>query len=64
MNAVKTWTVQVEIDEHEDSTRAVARLQPGGAHSLTGTGLARLHPADRDVPRSETNWRRPGRCRS
>jgi len=50
MNAVKTWTVQVEIDEHEDSTRAVARLDAGGARSLTGTGLARLHPVDRDVP--------------
>jgi hypothetical protein len=50
MNAVKTWTVQVEIDEHEDSTRAVARLDAGGAQSLTGTGLARLHPVDRDVP--------------
>ena len=51
MNAVKTWTVQVEIDEHEESTRAVARLDAGGAQSLTGTGLARLHPVDRDVPR-------------
>ena len=25
MDAVKTWTVQVDIDEHEDHTRAVAR---------------------------------------
>ena len=51
MDAVKTWTVQVDIDEHEDRTRAVARLHTGGARSLAGTGLARLHPADRDVPR-------------
>jgi hypothetical protein len=50
MNAVKTWTVQVEIDEHEDRTSAVARLDAGGAQPLTGTGLARLHPVDRDVP--------------
>ena len=33
MNAVKTWTVQVEIDEHEDSTRAVAPLDAGGTQS-------------------------------
>ena len=23
MDAMKTWTVQVDVDEHEDSTRAV-----------------------------------------
>jgi hypothetical protein len=51
MDTVKTWTVQVDIDEHEDRTRAVARLHTGGAQSLTGTGLARLNPADRDVPK-------------
>jgi hypothetical protein len=51
MGAVKTWTVQVEIDEHEDRTRAVARLQMGADESLAGTGLARLNPADRDVPK-------------
>ncbi|MET0764397.1 MAG: DUF1876 domain-containing protein [Blastococcus sp.] len=52
MDAVKTWTVQVDIDEHEDRTRAVARLRTGGDGdpSLAGTGLARLNPADRDVP--------------
>ena len=50
MDAVKTWTVQVDIDEHEDRTRAVARLRTGGDQSLAGTGLARLNPADRNVP--------------
>ena len=50
MDTAKTWTVQVDIDEHEDRTRAVARLQTGGAQSLAGTGLARLNPADRGVP--------------
>jgi hypothetical protein len=50
MGAVKTWTVQVDIDEHEDRTRAVARIRAGEAPSLAGTGLARLNPADRDVP--------------
>ena len=48
MDAVKTWTVQVDMDEHEDRTRAVARLRTGGDQSLAGTGLARL-PADRNV---------------
>jgi hypothetical protein len=50
MDAVKTWTVQVDIDEHEDRTRAVARLRTDGSQSLAGTGLARLNPADRNVP--------------
>ena len=50
MDTVKTWIVQVDIDEHEDRTRAVARLQTGGDQTLAGTGLARLNPADRGVP--------------
>jgi hypothetical protein len=50
MGAEKTWTVQVDIDEHEDRTRAVARLVMGGDQSIAGTGLARLNPADRGVP--------------
>jgi hypothetical protein len=50
MDAVKAWTVQVHIDEHEGRTRAIARLGIEDAESLTGTGLARLNPSDRDVP--------------
>jgi len=50
MGAVKTWNIQVGIDEHEGRTRAVARLRTDGAQSLTGTGFARLNPADRDAP--------------
>jgi hypothetical protein len=50
MDAVKTWTVQVQIDEHESQTRAVARLRIDDSESITGTGLARLNPDDRDVP--------------
>ena len=50
MIAVKKWNVQVDIDEHEGRTRAVARLRTDGSQSLAGTGLARLNPADRDVP--------------
>ena len=44
------WPVSVDIDEHEGRTRAVARLDTGRAEHLTGVGLARLNPADRDVP--------------
>ncbi len=51
MDAVKTWTVEVRIDEHESRTRAVARLRIDDAESIAGTGLARLNPADRDVPK-------------
>jgi hypothetical protein len=51
MDTVKTWTVEVDIDEHEDRTRAIARLRTGGDQPLAGTGLARLNPADHNVPR-------------
>jgi hypothetical protein len=50
MDTVKTWTVQVDIDEHEGRTRAVARLRTGQDQSLAGSGFARLNPADRNVP--------------
>jgi len=47
---VKQWTVTIDIDEHEGHTRAVARLHDRDSERLTGVGLARLDPADRDVP--------------
>jgi hypothetical protein len=46
----KTWSVQIDLGEHDGMTRAVARLHTGDRTSLTGTGLARLNPADPDVP--------------
>jgi Domain of unknown function (DUF1876) len=49
MQAVKRWTVAIEIDEQDGRTRAVARLDAGAAE-LTGVGLARRSPEDRDVP--------------
>ena len=49
MQAVKRWSVAIEIDEHDGRTRAVARLD-AGAIELTGVGLARRSPEDRDVP--------------
>ena len=50
MAAAKHWTVDIHIDEHEGQTRAEARLHTSDATSLTGTGVARLNPADRNVP--------------
>ena len=50
MNEIKHWTVDIEIDEHEGRTRAVARLEPQEGNRLVGVGQARLSPADRDVP--------------
>jgi hypothetical protein len=46
----KTWSVEIFIGEHEGQTRAVARLHTDDPTRLTGTGLARLRPGDRDVP--------------
>jgi hypothetical protein len=46
----KQWTVTIDIDEHDGHTRAVARLRDRDTERLTGVGLARLDPADRDVP--------------
>ena len=50
MIASKRWTVEVHIDEHEGRTRALARLPHRDGTGLVGLGLARLNPADRDVP--------------
>jgi len=50
MDAVKTWTVRIDIGEHEGRTRAVAHLRTRDTDELVGVGFARLNPADRDVP--------------
>lgn len=46
----KSWSVQIDLGEHDGMTRAVARLHTGDRTSLTGTGTARLNPADPNVP--------------
>ncbi len=46
----KTWTVQIDIGEHDGMTRAIAQLHSGDRTSLTGTGTARVNPGDPDVP--------------
>ena len=50
MIANKRWHVEIQIDEHEGRTRALARLHHRDETGLVGVGLARLNPADRDVP--------------
>jgi hypothetical protein len=50
MDEITTWTVTVDIDEHDGHTRAVARLHTRDTNKVVGVGLARLDPHDRDVP--------------
>ena len=51
MAAAKEWKVEIFIGERDDKTYAEARLLPGRSTvTLTGTGMARLNPTDRDVP--------------
>jgi len=44
----KHWTIEVSIDEHPTRTRARAHMRWHG-QQLTGIGIARLNPADRNV---------------
>ena len=46
----KTCQVDVAIEEHEERTRAKARLSWAG-RDFVGVGLARLDPADEPVAR-------------
>lgn len=50
MTATKHWNVDIYIDEHEDTTRAEARLHTRDDTQLTGLGTARRNPHDVDVP--------------
>jgi hypothetical protein len=50
MTQAKHWTIDVHIDEHENHTRATATLHNRDETGLTGVGLARLNPADNNVP--------------
>jgi 2-oxo-4-hydroxy-4-carboxy--5-ureidoimidazoline (OHCU) decarboxylase len=50
MNVTEDWPVRVSIAETDGQTRAAARVvTPGG--ELTGLGVARRNPADREVAR-------------
>ncbi|MFG1643532.1 DUF1876 domain-containing protein [Amycolatopsis sp. NPDC049252] len=46
----KRWHVELIIDEDGERTRATARLHTADDTRISGTGAARLNPADRDVP--------------
>jgi hypothetical protein len=50
MTETTRWNVSIDIDEHDGRTRATARLHTRDSDRLVGVGLARLNPADRDVP--------------
>lgn len=46
----KTWSVKIDIGEHDGRTRAIARLHTRDTERMSGVGFARLNPADHDVP--------------
>jgi hypothetical protein len=50
MDEAKSWTVRIDIGEHDGRTRAVAHLQTLDTDALVGVGFARLNPTDPDVP--------------
>lgn len=50
MNEAKQWRVDIFIDEHDERSRARARLHNPDDTKLVGVGLARLNPADTNVP--------------
>jgi uncharacterized protein DUF1876 len=50
VDRVAQWTITIDIDEHDGHTRARAHLRIRDTDRLTGVGLARLYPDDRDVP--------------
>lgn len=52
MEAVKRWTVDIYIDEHEEARRtyAEARLHTSDATQLRGVGTAQRNPRDAEVP--------------
>ncbi|MBT2522149.1 DUF1876 domain-containing protein [Arthrobacter sp. ISL-28] len=46
----KGWSVNIVIDEHEGLTRAKAQLYAEDRSDLIGVGMARLNPADSNIP--------------
>ncbi|HEY9388501.1 MAG TPA: DUF1876 domain-containing protein [Mycobacteriales bacterium] len=50
MTMLKRWNVDIIIDEHDNATRAEARLTPGGGFAMSGHGTARRNPDDLNVP--------------
>ncbi|WP_199433826.1 DUF1876 domain-containing protein [Qaidamihabitans albus] len=50
MDHVTRWKVDIYIDEHDDRTRAEARLWTSAGTQRTGIGHARRNPRDLNVP--------------
>jgi Rv2632c-like len=52
MTHTKRWSVDIYIDEHEESrrTRAEARLHTSDRTDLRGVGTSSRNPGDREVP--------------
>jgi hypothetical protein len=48
MTTVDSWPVEISLHEEDGKTRAEARLTRDGA-GMTGHGLARRNPDDREV---------------
>jgi len=44
------WTVDITMAERDGHTHAEARLHTRDTDHLSGTGVARVRPADPDVP--------------
>jgi hypothetical protein len=49
MTATEHWSVALTVQEHEEQTRAEARLNLGGNAHLLGHGTARRNPSDPNV---------------
>jgi hypothetical protein len=52
MTHAKRWTVDIYIDEHEETrrTRAEARLHTGDPTDVRGVGTSSRNPRDTEVP--------------
>ena len=50
MDATKQWSVTVDIDEEENTTRAEVSVRTPAGREVTGIGKADRNPLDPDVP--------------
>lgn len=51
MTTVKTWQIEVHIEEEGDETQAVASLKGRTEGQVRGVGRAKRNPDDPQVPR-------------
>jgi hypothetical protein len=61
MPEAKHWTVDIYVDEHENQTRATARLHNRDETTLVGVGLARPTRPTPACRRSATSSPPPAR---